>query len=243
VKALDSKAEVVGVSLYVKNDNGFEQVETVTRECPHCGASAQLIPVSTPSYEALMQSRPRHAGVCFRCAACNEPRFVRVAVRSFGPDRIELSSNIVDVERPKERFQFAYLPSNIEHLFRETLDCYTADLYMAFAVMCRRTIQAARADFHGNERLQIHDLFKDAVTLSEVDAQTGAVLETVLFGPNEPELTPAAEEAAALIEIIKDVLYQRYVRNAKLKAAVRMRRYFAGEITQKVTPIGVKNRG
>jgi hypothetical protein len=65
----------------------------------------------------------------------------------------------------------------------------------------------------------------------------------LLFGAAEPELAPAAEEAAALIEIIKDVLYQRYVRDAKLKAAVRMRRYFAGEITQKITPIGVKNRG
>jgi hypothetical protein len=229
------------VSLYVKNDNGFEQAETVARECPHCGASAQLIPISTPSYAALMQSRPRHAGICFRCAACNEPRFTRVAVRSFGPDRIELSSNIVDIERPKERFQYGYLPANVERLLREALDCYTADLFMAFAIMCRRTIQAARADIHA--RLQVHDLFKDAVALSDVDAQTGAVLETLLFGAAEPELAPAAEEAAALIEIIKDVLYQRYVRDAKLKAAVRMRRYFAGEITQKITPIGVKNRG
>jgi hypothetical protein len=235
-------AEVVRVSLYVKNNNDFEQAEAVTRECPHCGASAQLIPVSTPSYEALMQSRPRHAGICFRCAACNEPRFARVAIRSFGPDRIELSSNVVDVERPRERFQFGYLPANVERLFRETLDCYTADLYMAFAVMCRRTIQAARVDVQGHERLQIHDLFKNAVALSEIDAQTAAALEAVLFGADEPELAPAPDEAAALIEIIKDVLYQRYVRNAKLKAAVRMRRYFAGEITQKITPIGVNKR-
>ena len=231
------------MSLYVKNNNSFEQAETVARECPHCGASAQLIPVSTPSYEALMQSRPRHAGICFRCAACNEPRFVRVAVRSFGPDRIELSSNIVDIERPRERFQFGYLPANVERLVREALDCYTADLFMAFAVMCRRTLQAARADVNANERQQVYDLFKDAVAVGEVDAQTGAVLETLLFGADEPELAPAAEEAAALVEIIKDVLYQRYVRNAKLKAAVRMRRYFAGETTQKITPIGVKNRG
>ena len=230
------------MSLYVKNNNGFEQAETVARECPHCGASAQLIPVSTPSYEALMQSRPRHAGICFRCAACNEPRFARVAVRSFGPDRVELSSNIVDIERSKERFQFGYLPANVERLFREALDCYPADLFMAFAVMCRRTIHAAGADVGANETGTVHDLFKDAVAVSDVDAQTVAVLETLLFGADEPELAPAAEEAAALIEIIKDVIYQRYVRSAKLKAAVRMRRYFAGETTQKITPIGVNKR-
>lgn len=231
------------MALYVKNDNSFEHGEIVARECPHCGAIAQLIPVSTPSYAALMQSRPRHAGICFSCAACNEPRFARVAVRSFGPERVELSSNIVDIERPKERFQFGYLPANVERLLREALDCYTADLFMAFAIMCRRTIQAARADSHVPDRLQVHDLFREAVVLSEVDAQAGAVLETLLFGVDEPELAPAAEEAAALIEILKDVLYQRYVRDAKLKAAVRMRRYFAGETTQKITPIGLKNRG
>jgi hypothetical protein len=231
------------MSLYVKNDDSLEQTETVARECPHCGAIAQLIPISTPSYAALIQAKPRHAGICFCCAACNEPRFARVAVRSFGPDRIELSSNIVDVERPKERFQFGYLPANVERLLRESLDSYTADLFMAFAIMCRRTIQAARSDTHIPDRLQIHDLFKEAVALSEVDAQAAAVLENLLFGADEPELAPAAEEAAALIEIVKDVLYQRYVRDAKLKAAVRMRRYFAGETTQKITPIGVKSRG
>jgi hypothetical protein len=188
-----------------------------------------------------MQSRPRHAGICFRCAACNEPRFARVAVRSFGPEHVELSTNIVDIERPKERFQFGYLPANVGRLLREALDCYTADLFMAFAVMCRRAIQAARADFHSH--LNVEDLFKEAIALSEVDAQTAAILQTLLFGADEPELAPAAEEAAALIEIIKDVMYQRYVRDAKLKAAVRMRRYFAGETTQKITPIGVKNRG
>jgi hypothetical protein len=230
------------VSLYVKNNNTFEQAETVTRECPHCGANAQLIPVATPSYEALMQSRPRHAGLCFRCAACNEPRFARVAVRSFGPDKIELSSNIVDIERPKERFQFGYLPTSIERLFREALDCYTADLYTAFAIMCRRVIQATRNEVQTQAQPHLYDLFRDAIALSDLDAETTAALEAVLFGTDEPEPAMSPEEAAALIEIIKDMFYQRYVRTAKLKAAVRMRRYFAGEITQKITPIGVNKR-
>jgi hypothetical protein len=48
--------------------------------------------------------------------------------------------------------------------------------------------------------------------------------------------------AAILIEIVKDMFYECYVRRAKLKAAVQMRRYFAGETTQKVTPIGSLTR-
>lgn len=230
------------MSIYVKNNNDFEQAEQVTRECPHCGANAALVPISTPTYAALMQARPRHAGLCFRCAACNEPRFARVAVRSFGPDQVVLSSNLVEIERPKERFRFGYLPAEVERLFREALDCYTADLYIAFAVMCRRAVQVAHADTPASGRAQLRDLFKDAVGLGEIDAQTSATLETVLFSADGPEPEIGPDEAAALIEIVKDIFYQRYVRTAKLKAAVRMRRFFAGEVTQKVTPIGVNKR-
>jgi hypothetical protein len=214
------------VSIIVKNNNSFEQAEPVTRECPHCGANAQLVPIATPSYQALMQTRPRYAGICFRCAGCNEPRFARLAIRSFGPDQIVLSTNVVEIERPKERFQFGYLPAPVERLFREALDCYTADLYTAFAVMCRRVVQTALAEIQTHTRPHLYDLFKNAVALSEMDVET----------------TGVPEEAAALIEIVKDVFYQRYVRTAKLKAAIRMRRFFAGEITQKITPIGVNKR-
>lgn len=228
------------MSIYVKKNNSFEQAEQISRECPHCGAHAQLVPIATPSYEALMHARPRHAAVGFRCAACNEPRFVRVAVRSFGPEEVVLSSNLVEVERSKERFQFGYLPKRVERLFREALDCYTADLFYAFAVMCRRAMQAALADSQDPKPyIHLYDLFRDVTAIAELDPKAVETLEQVLFSTDvaEPEIGP--EEAAALIEVIKDMLYQRYVRTAKLKAAMKMRRYFAGETTQKITPIAL----
>ena len=40
-----------------------------------------------------------------------------------------------------------------------------------------------------------------------------------------------------LVEVIKDLLNQSYVRTAKLQAAMKMRRYLAREAGQKVTPI------
>lgn len=54
---------------------------------------------------------------------CNEPRFVRAAVRAFEPERVELSANLHEVERARERFQYSYLPGNIERLLREALEC------------------------------------------------------------------------------------------------------------------------
>lgn len=230
------------MSIYVKNDDGFEQTEPMSRECPHCGANAQLVPTATPSYAALMQARPRHAGIAFRCAACNEPRFARVATRSFGPDQIVLSSNLVEIERAKEHFQFAYLPRDVGRIFREALDCYTADLFSAFAVMCRRATQAAIADARRNGNPRLLDLFHEVIQLAEIDHETGELLQTVLFDTSRLEPEIGAEQAAVLIEVLKDMFYQCYVRTAKLKAAVKMRRYFAGETTQKITPIASLTR-
>jgi hypothetical protein len=45
-----------------------------------------------------------------------------------------------------------------------------------------------------------------------------------------------------LVEVLKDLLYQSYVRTAKLQAAMKMRRYLAGEAGQKVTPIDGRSR-
>jgi len=225
------------VSIYVHQDDRFEQADTIIRECPHCGAHAQLLPVATPSFEVLRSCRPRHVGIGFRCAACNEPRFARVAVRSIDAHRAELSSNLVEIERAQERFQYSYLPPSVERVFHEALQCYSAGCYNAFASMCRRTIQAALEDMGRNAKLRWYDLLKEVVAIGQIDEATTQKLEAILFGADGtiPEIGP--DQAAFLIEVIKDMVYQGYVRVAKLRAAMKMRRYFAEEYTGNITSI------
>jgi hypothetical protein len=212
---------------YVNKDNNFEQAEPTSRECPQCGAHAPLLPVATPSFEVLMKARPSQVGLVFRCSACGAPRFMRAAVRRFETQRVELSSNLVEVERRRERFAYGYLPEPIARLLREALECYAADCHNAFALMCRRTVHASWRELGGPARLRWHALFQDAVAAGAIDAATTCKLERVLFGADENVPEIGAVEAAVLIEIIKDLFYVCYVRAAKLRAAVRMRRYFA----------------
>ena len=222
---------------YVKKDNTFEQAEPLSRECPHCGAHAQLIPIATPSFEAIRSAQPRQVGIAFRCAACNEPRFGRAAVRSIDTVRVELSSNIIEVERSRQRFPYNYLPPAVERIFREALQCYSADCYNAFASMCRRTVHAAVTDLGSNARLQLFELYKEVVKIGSIDESTAQVLETVLFGTDGPVPEIGPDHAAVLIEMIKDMAYQCYVRTAKLRAAMKMRRYFAEEQRGKITSL------
>jgi hypothetical protein len=214
------------VAIYVKNNNDFEQTEPIIRECPHCGALAPLVPIATPGFAELSAARPQHAGVAFRCAVCNEPRFARAAIRSFDKDRIVLSANLVEVERSKEHFQYSYLPERLRRLLREAFGCFTSDLYYAFAILCRRAASLAGAD--NISGLALDSLFDDAIRLGEIDAATQGVLREVLFGTaDEPEIN--ADQAAILIEIVKDMFHQQFVRRAKLRRAIGMRRFFAAE--------------
>jgi hypothetical protein len=225
------------VPIYVNKDSGFHQTEVVSRECPHCGAHAQLLPLATPSFDALLQTRPRHVGLVFTCAACGEPRFVRAAVRAFEPERIELSPNLTEVERARERFQYGYLSADIERLLREAFDCYTAGCYTAFALLSRNAVEAALSSQDGNTRRRWHELLREVLQIAEVDGDTARAIEAALFG--DPHTLPkvGADEAAVLIEAVKDLFYQAYVRTAKLQAAMKMRRFFAGEHARNVTPI------
>src|SRR5256885_12951041 len=78
---------------------------------------------------------------------------------------------------------------------------------------------------------------RDVLQLADVDADTARTLEAALFGDSNvlPSIGPDA--AAVLIEAVKDLFYQAYVRTAKLRAAMKMRRYFVDETLRNVTPI------
>lgn len=224
------------MAIYVKNNNDFEQTEPIVRECPHCGVHAPMVPIATPGFAALKAARPQHTGVAFRCAACNEPRFARAAVRSIGEDRIILSANLVEIERAKEHFQYNYLPKETGRLLREAFGCYAADLTLAFAVLCRQTIASAVRTEPAVSEAMFQHLFEDSCRLAEIDLETRETLHAALFMTSSvPELD--ADQAAMLIEIVKDMFQQRFVRTAKLRRAIQMRRFFASESNGNVMPI------
>ncbi|HVY65209.1 MAG TPA: hypothetical protein VHH11_10360 [Gammaproteobacteria bacterium] len=223
------------MAIYVNKSGGFEQAEPVARECPHCGAHAQLLPAAIPSFAELARTQPRNVGLVFRCAACGEPRFVRAAVRSIDTERVELAPNLVEIERPREKFQFGYLPASVELLLREALECYTAGAHNAFASMCRRAVRMALSMADADASRRWRDGVADVLRIAEVEAGMAHALKDVLFGDQGEPPTIGPDESAVLIEVVKDLFYQHYVRTAKLRATLKMRRFFARE--SNVTPI------
>jgi hypothetical protein len=167
--------------------------------------------------------------------------FTRYAVRMYGPTRVELAPQFTEIERAREKFSFTYLPQEVEALFKEALACFSAGAFNAFASMCRRTAQAVFVDLGEGGKLQIFDELNTTRDLAGLPAETYGKLKMILFGTeSDPRPSPPlldSYEAGIVLEVMKDVLYEAYVRKGKLRQAILVRRFFLDETAANLAPI------
>jgi hypothetical protein len=236
------------MSFCIAEDGQLEAAPTPAppRECPHCHTVARMTPIARPDFDMLKRLEPRRIGLVYRCDQCGAPRFLRYTVRRYLPDRIELAEHGHEIERLPEKFSFSYLPDEVRRLFREALACYSADCFDAFASMCRRTARAAFDDLGETGRMRMFNTLDEIRELCGLDDATYQRLQATIFGADHepygrlPDCDAAT--AAVLLEAMKDLLYQVYVRVSKLRKAVEIRRYFAEESARKITPIRAAQR-
>lgn len=205
--------------------------EKVGLECPYCSVYAHMSPESVPLAGEVLQHRPKHVGLVYRCDACNAPVFLRFAVKEFRDDQVELYRNFIELERPKERFSFAYLPKHTEVLFREALACYSGNNFNAFASMCRRSAASAYAALGDGGKLRAFEEVMIAQDIAGIDDDSFAPIKSILFESGEEEDLPFLNRAQAgiLLEVLKDMFYQCFVRRGKLTRALKVRRFFVQE--------------
>jgi hypothetical protein len=159
----------------------------------------------------------------------------------YGATRIELSPQFTEVERAREKFSFAYIPEDVELLFREALTCFSQGAFNAFASMCRRSAQAMFADLGEAGRLRLFDELNAVRELADIAPEIFAKMKSVLFGA---ELDARSElplfdgyEAGIMLEVVKDLLYEAYVRKGKLQQAIMVRRFFLDETNPNIAPL------
>jgi len=197
-------------------------------ECPYCGVYAHVSAQSVPKADDLLKTRPKHVGLVYQCDACHAPIFLRFAVKQFLEDSVELYQNFVELERPKERFAFSYLPKHTEVLFREALSCYSNNSFNAFASMCRRSAKSAFRALGEGGKLHAFDDAMTAQDIAQIDDDTFEPIKKILFDTADEESLPVLNRAQAgvLLEVLKDMFYQSFVRRGKLTRAIKVRRLF-----------------
>lgn len=221
------------MTIIIDKDKGIESglEERIGLECPYCGMFAHMSPQSIPDAASLLRDRPKHVGLVYKCDACDSPVFLRFAVREYKDTGVELNRNFVELERPKERFAFSYLPKHTEVLFREALSCYSGNNFNAFASMCRRASISAFDALGEGGKLRAFEEVMIAQDIAGIDDDSFAPIKDVLFGSGQHEDLPllGRAEAGILLEVMKDMFYQCFVRRGKLTRAIKVRRFFVSE--------------
>jgi hypothetical protein len=219
----------------------YEQERNLVLQCPHCDVTAHIAISAVPDFAQLQQLKPRAVGVVACCDSCHAPIFLRFPVRMYRSNRIELSAQFTEIERPREKFSFTHLPAQIEQPFREALICFSSGAYNAFASMCRRTARAVFADLGESGKLRVFDQLNAVRTLVNIDTATFQLLKAVIFGtPSDSNPEPPALEAnaaAVVLEVMKDLLYEAYVRRGRLQQALLMRKFLADETAETLLPL------
>jgi hypothetical protein len=220
------------MSIYITpQDELHVDYQGIALTCPHCQTLTHLTAVSVPKFDDISRRRPKHVGIVFGCDTCSEPIFLKFVVKAYTSLRVELAANFTEIERARENFPLTYLPEEAEALFKEALNCYAASCFTAFGAMSRRTAQSLFRDLGERGKLELFDTLQEIRTLASLDDDTFAVLRTVLFGsdsdpwPQQPNLN--SERAGILLEVMRDLLYQTFVRKARLVQAVTFRRFVA----------------
>ena len=221
------------MAIILDRDQGLllEDDEQIGLECPYCSVYAHMSPEAVPHAGDILHHKPKHVGLVYRCDACQAPVFLRFAVREYRDNQVELYRNFIELERPKERFAFSYLPKHTEILFREALACYSGNNFNAFASMCRRSASSAFEALGEGGKLRAFEEIVIAQDIAGIDDDTFAPIKTVLFDAHEEEELPLLSRAQAgiLLEVLKDMFYQCFVRRGKLTRAIKVRRFFVQE--------------
>ncbi len=219
------------MTMRLRNDNNPQDIfdHHYSLNCPHCGAYSNITAISIPRYEFLVRFKPKKVGIVYRCDSCNQPIFLEFDINNYhlSGNEIIFSENYKEIERPTETFDFLYLDEKVADDFREALTCYTNLCLNAFAAMCRRTVQSVCSDLGADGKDRVLNQLKDLKEMAEIDDETFTVFKQIIIDghdgahPHLPSLNK--DRASILLELIKDVLYQLYVRKGKLQKAMQLR--------------------
>jgi len=217
--------------MYIYNDNRCGHIFDYhyAQICPHCQNESNLTAISFPRYELLVRYRLKQAGIVYKCDSCLGLIFYKFDIfYHLANSRIYYDeTNPIIETRSIENFEYKYLPEPVRAEFQEAAVCYSASAFNGFAALCRRTIQSIEVNLGAEGKDKVERQLKDLQDMKSIDEETFKVFRKITIDghddahPYLPFLSP--ERAEILLELMKDVLYQIYVRKAELEESVRLR--------------------
>lgn len=213
----------------IGHDDNYQHLvdSPVNLRCPHCSTQTALIPVAIPRFQLMHRFKLQETGLVYRCSSCNRAVFLRYKITGLD-DPVRLADEFEQITTALEPFDMQYLAGAVLDDFREALTCYANSCWNAFAAMCRRCIQSISETLGAVGTTKVQAQLEELKNMGVTDDETFNQLRAIMLSghdgahPHLPALSPA--RAAVLLQLMKDVLYQLFVRPAKIREAGELRK-------------------
>lgn len=197
--------------------------DALSLRCPNCDVFSRMTLLAAPSWQTLVENRPARLGLVLDCPACSMPVFLRSAPLTFGNEFVECDDKFEQVIAPRQRIELHLLPASIRDLVEEALGCFADGHYQAFALMCNRIAILAADELGANGKLKLFNAVTDAAQNAGVEPPLLRLCRDIFFDLDSREDVPAISEsrAAVLLSLLRDMLYQSFLRAGKLRESMR----------------------
>jgi hypothetical protein len=202
--------------------------------CAQCQTEAHLTLISRPDFNSLKVCRPAITGLAFLCLKCQSPTLVTYTIKHIGEHEILLGEVVRHEDKTDGHVILNYLPSTIKKMYEDAIGCYEHDLLEPFALMCRQTIEAIIKDLGDTGKMRVFNHIEELRDILKIEPCMFDSIDQIIFGPEKPtqrDTIFGKTESAVLLEIMKDLLYQIYVRKARLQRVFNIRQFFAEQKT------------
>lgn len=94
--------------------------------------------------------------------------------------------------------------------------------------MCRRCVQSISKELGAKGKDKVHKQINELKKMEEIDDETFNIFEQLVISghdgahPHLPPLSP--DRALILLELMKDVIFQLFVRKAKIQESIELRK-------------------
>ncbi|MEM8547999.1 MAG: hypothetical protein AAGF46_07550 [Pseudomonadota bacterium] len=199
---------------------------SLTRHCPHCDVFTRLSLQSAPSWQSLQTLRPARIGVVAVCPACSLPVHLVSERLRYGEHHIELDGGFTAVPERRERIQLEALPEPLRDLVDEALQCHADGHHRAFATLAHRIVQRAARTLGHDGKLRLFNNMTEAAQMAGVEPALLRLCRQVLFDLEADDDIPflTRTQSQLLFELLRDLLYETFVRSARLQRATEFTR-------------------
>lgn len=195
--------------------------------CPYCNVNTRFNLTTLPDNQKVVSDKLESIILGYSCDSCLQPIPIQWDVNSWDGSGVLFVDNAAMIVAAREPFNFDFVPEEVRSEIEEALNCLSVNAYHGFAALCRRVVQAIATDLGAGATDKIKKQAGEMILMAGLDDEWKELINQMIITghdgahPHLPSLN--AGRSAVLLSLLKDLIYELYTRQGRIKEAALLR--------------------